>query len=321
MAGDAGHLSDMKTTLAVPQASLAQPTLALIGAAIGCGAPDERCADAPFALRETDLAGALTRAGLPAVWHAVHVAPKRADGAQPLAAIADMARRMADDSAALTREERRFVSFGGDHTAAIGLWSGAARGLRQRAAGARFGMIWIDAHMDAHTPATTESGMIHGMPLACLLGEGEAALTTLAGARPAVAPENLCLIGTRSFEPGEAALLARLGVRVIDAGEVGRIGFAAAFAEARAIAGAGTAGYGISLDIDAFDPAEAPGTGYWEPGGLHGDDVVAAFAALAHDPRLLGLEIAEYNPHKDKDGRTRRLIERTVAAGLGRRDD
>ncbi len=319
MRDDAGHLSDMNSTLAASRTLHGQTSLALIGAAIGCGAPDERCADAPFALREADVASALTRAGLPAAWHAVHVAPKRADGAVPLAAIADMARRMADDSAALTREGRRFVSFGGDHTAAIGLWSGAARGLRQRAAGARFGMIWIDAHMDAHTPATTESGMIHGMPVACLLGEGEAALTTLAGARPAVAPENLCLIGTRSFETGEAALLARLGVRVIDAEEVRRIGFAAALTAARAIAGMDTAGYGISLDIDAFDPSEAPGTGYWEPHGLRGDDVVAAFAALADDPRFVGLEIAEYNPHKDKDGRTRRLIEQTVAAGLGRR--
>ncbi|MFN4284311.1 MAG: arginase family protein, partial [Alphaproteobacteria bacterium] len=179
---------------------------------------------------------------------------------------------------------------------------------------ARFGLIWIDAHMDAHTPATTESGMIHGMPLACLLGHGDASLTSLAGGdRPAVAPENLCLIGTRSFEDGEAKLLARLGVRVIDAAETRRIGFAAALAEARAIASRGTAGYGVSLDIDAFDPGEAPGTGYWEPDGLRPDEVLPALGQLAGDPRRIGLEIAEYNPHKD-DGRTARLIERLALA-------
>jgi len=292
--------------------------IAFLGAAIGCGAPDERCADAPFALRDSGLAGALTKAGRPAAWHAVHLAPLRGDGGDPLAAVGDLARRLAADSAALTREGRRFVAFGGDHTAAIGLWSGAARGLRARDANdARFGLIWIDAHMDAHTFATTESRMIHGMPVACLLGHGDDALTHLAGGLPAVAPQNLCLLGTRSFETSEAALLARLGVRVIAQDEVRRIGFAAALAEARAIASDGTAGYGLSLDVDAFDPAEAPGTGYWEPDGLRADDVAPALRQFAADARFIGLEIAEYNPHKDPDGRTARIIERMVKAAVG----
>lgn len=308
----------MNTISSAFDARTPQLPLALLGAAIGCGAPDERCADAPFALRDGGLAEALTRAGLPAAWHAAHIAPTRADGARPLAAVGDLARRIADDTAALTQDGRRFVSFGGDHTAAIGVWSGAARGLRRlHAADSRLGLIWIDAHMDAHTPATTESGMIHGMPLACLLGHGDVTLTGLAAIRPgdgpAVAPENLCLIGTRSFEDGEAKLLARLGVRVIDAAETRRIGFAAALAEARAIAARGTAGYGVSLDIDAFDPGDAPGTGYWEPDGLRPDEVLPALGQLAGDRDRVGLEIAEYNPHKD-DGRTARLIERLALA-------
>lgn len=293
-------------------------SLALIGAAIGCGAPDERCADAPLALRDGGLAAALSNSGLRAAWQAVHLTPRRSDGADPLATVGDLARRLAIDTATLVQARQRFVAFGGDHTAAIGIWSGAARGLRTpgqngEKAGS-FGLIWIDAHMDAHTFATTESRMIHGMPVACLLGHGEPTLTRLAGPQAAVAPENLCLIGTRSFESGEAALLARLGVRVIAIDEVHRIGFAAALSEARAIASNGTAGYGLSLDIDAFDPAEAPGTGYWEPDGLHADEVAPALRALASDARFVGLEVAEYNPHKDADGRTARMIERIVKA-------
>jgi arginase len=297
-----------------------QPSLALIGAAIGCGAPDERCADAPFALRDCGLAEALIAAGLHATWEAVHLAPLRRDGAEPLAAVGDLARRMAADTAALTQARQRFIAFGGDHTAAIGIWSGAARGLRAAQNGeapGSFGLIWVDAHMDSHTFTTTQSRMIHGMPVACLLGHGDPSLTGLAGTQPAVAPENLCLIGTRSFEAGEAALLARLGVRIIPIEEVQRIGFAAALTEARAIATNGTAGYGLSLDIDAFDPAEAPGTGYLEPNGLHADDVAPALRALAGDARFIGLEIAEYNPHKDADGRTARMIERLAKATAG----
>jgi arginase family enzyme len=168
--------------------------------------------------------------------------------------------------------------------------------------------------MDSHTFATTQSRMIHGMPVACLLGHGEPSLTNIAGPQPAVAPENLCLIGTRSFEAGEAALLSRLGVRIIGIEEVKRIGFAAALDEARAIAAHGAAGYGLSLDIDAFDPTEAPGTGYWEPDGLHADDVAPALRRLAADARFIGLEVAEYNPHKDGDGRTAEIIARMAAS-------
>ena len=296
-------------------------SLALIGAAIGCGAPDECCADAPLALRDSGLAAALSGGGLRAAWQAIHLTPRRSDGADPLATVGDLARRLAIDTSELSRARQRFVAFGGDHTAAIGIWSGAARGLRAHGSNGEtpgaFGLIWVDAHMDAHTFATTESRMIHGMPVACLLGHGDPSLTRLAGAQAAVAPENLCLIGTRSFDAGEAALLARLGVRIIPIDEVQRIGFAAALNEARAIASRGTAGYGLSLDIDAFDPGEAPGTGYWEPNGLHADEVAPALRALARDSRFVSLEIAEYNPHKDADGRTARLIERMVKSATG----
>ena len=296
-------------------------SLALVGAAIGIGAPDERCADAPLALRDGGLATALSAGGLSAAWHSIHLTPRRSDGADPLATVSDLAQQLATDTASLAQARQRFVAFGGDHTAAIGIWSGAARGLRGVGANGEkpgmFGLIWIDAHMDAHTFATTESRMIHGMPVACLLGHGDPSLTRIAGPQAALAPENLCLIGTRSFEAGEAALLARLGVRVIAIEEVQRIGFAAALAEARSIAARGTAGYGISLDIDAFDPAEAPGTGYWEPNGLHADDVAPALRQLGGDARFVGLEIAEYNPHKDADGRTARMIERLVRAAAG----
>ena len=75
------------------------------------------------------------------------------------------------------------------------------------------GLIWVDAHMDAHTPETTESGKLHGMPLACVLGYGDASLTGVAGGAR-LDPRHVALVGIRSFEKGEAALLRRLGVRI-----------------------------------------------------------------------------------------------------------
>jgi arginase len=162
------------------------------------------------------------------------------------------------------------------------------------------GLIWIDAHMDSHTFATTPSGQIHGMPLACLLGHGEATLTGIDGAEAKLRPEHVCLIGVRSFEVGEAALLHRLGVRVYDMEEIRRRGLSAVFDEALAIVRQGTAGFGVSVDLDALDPAEEPGVGTPVPGGLRRAELADALSHLRGDRGFVAMEIVEYNPRRDR---------------------
>lgn len=287
--------------------------LALLGVSVGSGAPDQGCADGPQALRDGGLLAQLSQAGLDAEWRDSFSAPRRNQTADALETIAALAEKLAAATETLTHAQRRFVSLGGDHSAAIGLWSGAARGARPGG----FGLIWIDAHMDAHTFATTPSRMIHGMPVAALLGHGDDSLTALAGSGPAVRPDHLCLIGTRSWEAGEAALLERLGVRVIKMPEVARRGFAAVLAEAIAIASDGTASFGVSIDIDAFDPAEITGTGIHVPDGLSPDEVRRALRDLRGEAKLAGLEIAEYNPHRDRDRQTAQLIGDLIIAAFG----
>ena len=287
--------------------------LALLGVAVGSGAPDQGSADGPQALRDGGLLAQLAQAGLAAEWLQFFSAPRRIEIGDALKPIAALGGKLAATTEALTRAERRFVSLGGDHSAAIGLWSGAARAARPGG----FGLIWIDAHMDAHTFATTPSRMIHGMPVAALLGHGDDTLTALAGTGAAVRPEHLCLIGSRSWEDGEAALLERLGVRVIKMPEVAARGFAAALREAVAIASDGTACFGVSIDIDAFDPAEITGTGIHVPDGLSADEVRRALPALRGEANFAGMEIAEYNPHRDRDHRTAHLIGELILATFG----
>jgi len=85
------------------------------------------------------------------------------------------------------------------------------------------GLIWIDAHMDAHVSETTPSGNLHGMPVAALLGHGSAGLSApVADGVPG--PGRICLVGVRSYEPEEADLLAAEGVRVYGMDEVRRRG-------------------------------------------------------------------------------------------------
>ena len=87
---------------------------------------------------------------------------------------------------------------GGDHSCAGGTWSGVARTLQEKSAGS-LGLLWIDAHMDSHTPGTSHTGRLHGMPLAWLLGQDDDPLYGLASG--VVEARNVCIVGVRSFEP------------------------------------------------------------------------------------------------------------------------
>jgi arginase len=138
------------------------------------------------------------------------------------------------------------------------------------------------------------------MPLAALLGHGEAALTAIDGPEAKLLPEHVCLIGVRSYEAGEAALLHRLGVRVFDMEEVRQRGLAAVFDAALAIVRNGTTGFGVSVDLDALDPEEEPGVTTPVPGGLCRADLAAALSHLRGDPAFVAMEIVEYNPRRDR---------------------
>lgn len=238
-------------------------------------------------------------------WNAILRAPRR-DG--PLDTVAALGVRLAREVERVLRAGKFPLVVGGDHSCAIGTWNGVRRALAARGP---LGLVWIDAHMDSHTFATTPSGQIHGMPLAALLGEGDAALT---GPAPTLYPQHVCLIGVRSFEAGEAALLHRLGVRVFAMAEVRRRGLAAVFDEALAIVRHGTAGFGVSIDLDALDPAEAPGTGLPVPGGLGRVELATALTRLRDDPAFVALEIVEYDPHRDRDHRTADVVGALVDA-------
>jgi arginase len=203
--------------------------------------------------------------------------------------------------------------FGGDHSCAVGTWSGVGNAVGRAGP---VGLVWFDAHMDSHTPVTSPSGRLHGMPLACLMGHGEKALVAISRETAALRPDKICLVGVRSYEDGERALLERLGVRVFYMDDIRRRGLAAATDEAFAIARSGTVGFGVSVDLDVLDPSEAPGVGSRAEGGLLGRDLAAALARVRTLRGFLGLEIAEYNPIFDENGRTARQVRRLLAAAF-----
>ena len=290
--------------------------VSLIGAASGWGAGIRETESGPLALREFGLAEALQERGIAADWTAM-VEPKRRWRDAPdllreavFRLVVQHDAALADAVAGAVASKTLPVVIGGDHSIAVGTWGGIARARK----GAPFGLIWFDAHLDAHTMETTPSGNPHGMSAAVLLGHGDKELLAIGGG--VLRPENLCYIGARSYEEGELALLQRLGVRIVYMEEIHRRGLQAVLDDAVAVATAGTSGFGITIDLDGFEPEDAPGIGLKTPDGLCRDEMLPALASLAGRADLLAIEIVEYIPEFDIDLRTAKLARDLLIALL-----
>ncbi|MEN8236406.1 MAG: arginase [Pseudomonadota bacterium] len=285
--------------------------IALIGAASGWGAKIRTNEGGPTAMRAFRLAEKLAQHNLQVAWDEIIFAKERGslntsmDPTFTLPHILDHAERLAQ-RIIYNMEAGSFpVVIGGDQSTAVGIWSGVITALKRPQ---NFGLLWLDAHMDAHTHETTESNAVHGMPLACLLGYGASELVNLAQKGPKLNPEHLVLVGVRSYERGEADLLKRLGVRIFFMDEVKQKGIDVVLQEAHATITQKTDIFGISVDLDAFDPVDAPGVGSPEKDGLRVQETLPALAKLADDPGFAGLEISEYNPHLDQNFQTAQIV-------------
>ncbi|MBY0281297.1 MAG: arginase [Alphaproteobacteria bacterium] len=204
----------------------------------------------------------------------------------------------------LIQKELFPIVIGGDHSIAIGTWSGVRLAEPER----DFGLLWFDAHMDAHTPMTSESQSPHGMPLATLMGKGFADWVNLGQITPKLYPENLALLGIRSYEKGEAHFLKENQVKVFFQKDIEKIGLDTAYQAAYKHVTKSTPYFGVSIDVDAFDPSIAPGTGTVEENGLMDKDLLPLLTGLRSNPNCLAFEIAEFNPDKDQDNKTLNLI-------------
>ncbi|MCD6055303.1 MAG: rocF [Gammaproteobacteria bacterium] len=271
----------------------------LLGAAWGLGAKHQGCAQGPFYLQESHLF--LKQLKMNAPWQIISPDPAAGDVFDQ---VQEGCYRLSQLTSHCVTHQQPFVTIGGDHSCAIGTWYGALKALSPST---EMGLLWIDAHMDSHTLETSVSHRIHGMPLACLLGYGDKRLIHLNTSR-VLNPKQVCLVGVRSFESGEALLLQRLGVRIFKMDEINSRGLKAVLSEAIAIVKQNNAAYGISVDLDAFDPLEVPGVGSPEEGGLDLKTCCDILLQCRYDPHLLGLEIAEYNPDFDKDNLTQTAI-------------
>jgi arginase len=278
----------------------------LIGAAWGLGGPEPGCAEAPAVLVPL-LIEELQRRGMPLAAGPI-LSSARTERRKQLA-VSKLCGLLAAAVADALVHGRLPCVLGGDHSCAGGTWTGVARAVK-----GALGLVWIDAHMDAHTPRTSHTGRLHGMPLAWLLGQDDDPLYGLATG--VIEPQHVALVGVRSFEPEERERLERLGVRIFYMEEVTKRGLDAVFADALAIATGGTSAFGITVDLDVVSPEEAPGVGTPVPGGVSGADLTRALQRIGGRSDLAAVELVEYSPRRDPSGRSARLAIELLRAVL-----
>jgi arginase len=226
--------------------------------------------------------------------------------------------QLADETAQAVRAGSIPVTLGGDHSLAMGSVAGVATALAER--GERVGLVWLDAHSDIHTPDSSMSGNVHGMPIAHLLGHGDPGLASIASLVPAVRPENVVLVGLRDVDPAERDHIRDWGVTAFTMRDIDERGIAAVMRDALEIAGRGAAGVHVSLDMDWLDPIEAPGVGTAVRGGATYREAHTAMEIVAdRDEHLFSLDVVEVNPVLDRHNRTAELAVGLIESALGKR--
>jgi arginase len=161
-------------------------------------------------------------------------------------------------------------------------------------------LVWVDAHGDLNTPATSPSGFLGGMPFAILLGWCHEPLRRAAGVELPLPEERAALVGARDLDPGERDAIA--GSLLVVAEDVGG---------ALAALPAGAPVH-VHLDGDVLDPADAPGVDFPAPDGWSGARLDAEMAALAATGRVVGVSVCCGNPRRDPDGRSARAYARAL---------
>ncbi|OWJ67746.1 arginase [Inquilinus limosus] len=298
------------------------PRIALVGAPVEVGAGHRGAIMGPAGLRTAGLLPSLQGLGFEVEDHG-DLAPAR-----PLPAVAETpqmrflpeiagwSRVLSDRAYALMNQGTLPIFLGGDHSLSMGSVNGVLRHCRE--AGRELFVLWLDAHTDFNTPATTPSGNMHGMSAALLCGEPGLDDVFGAETRERLDPQNLTILGARSIDREERALLRRRGVEVFDMRLVDEYGVAVLMRRILDKVAARNGVLHVSLDVDFLDPSIAPGVGTTVPGGATYREAHLIMEML-YDSGLVGsLDVVELNPFLDDRGKSALLLVDLVSSLFGR---
>ena len=293
----------------------------LIGAPVEAGTGRRGCGMGPAAYAAAGLAEALAGLGLAVEDRGSVVPGPRREAAHPNPAVLNLAEVAAwtaalDEAAYAASRDGVPIFLGGDHS----LSAGTVAGMSRRAAAERreLWVVWLDAHPDLHTLDTTESGNLHGIPMAYLTGRPGFA-GHLPGPAMPLRPEHVCMVGLRSVDPVERRVLAEGHIEVHDMRSIDERGIAAPLAGFLGRAAGAGAMVHVSLDVDFLDPGIAPGVGTTVPGGATFREAHLVMEMLRDSGLVRSLDLVELNPFLDERGRTALLLVDLAASLMGRR--
>ncbi len=299
---------------------MTHPTLELIGAPTDIGASVRGAGMGPDALRVADIGAVLAQLGYGVIDRGNLAGPatpwtKPAEGLRHLDEVVAWNRTVYDAVDQALGASHMPVLMGGDHCLAIGSISAIAWHVRRR--GQKLRVLWLDAHSDVNTGLTSPSGNIHGMPVACLLGHGPAALTGWSGERAALEHDAIRFIGIRSVDADEKAAIRALGLNVFDMRHIDEHGMRTTMTEALQDIDDDTHLH-VSFDLDCLDPDYAPGVGTGVHGGPTLREMQLCMEMIADTGRLRSLDVVELNPALDVRNRTAEIAVELIESLFGK---
>jgi len=298
----------------------------MIGVPLDFGASRRGVEMGPAALRIARMAESLREIGHRVTDVGDIPVPQRATippavaGAGFLPIITRVCAELADETADALGEGETPLVLGGDHSLVAGSYAGAARHFAAR--GERVGLLYLDTHGDLHTPATSLTGNVHGMPLAHLLGHGDAEFRAIAGdppGVPALGVSDLALVGIRDLDPPERQAIREWGLTCYTMRDIDEIGLSEALRRAIGAITASTDRLWVSCDMDWIDPDDAPGVGTPVRGGATYREAHLAMEMIADTGKLVGLDLVETNPVLDERNRTAELAVQLAKSAFGHR--
>ena len=306
--------------------SVASHRVGLLGVPVDHGSATAGSLMGPSALRVAGLAGFLSELGHEVRDHgdmampelvAASLAPAQAARCRNLERIAGWTRAIHDRAYQIASSGELPVFLGGDHSLSMGTVSGVARHCAE--AGKELALLWIDAHADFNTPATTPSGNMHGMALAFLAGDASLAGLLGEGQRFAVVPmQDIHIFGARSIDPDERQRLRQHGVDCVDMRQIDEFSVAPLLRDRIDAWQRRGVHLHVSLDVDFLDPEAAPGVGTTVPGGATYREAHLIMEMLCDSGLVGSLDVVELNPFLDMRGRSAIVLAELVASLFGR---
>ncbi len=305
------------------------PDLGLIGVPSDAGAGERGACLGPEALRIAGLADALAALDYALTDHGDLPGPKvvesaaasllpplSADGSRNLAAVSAWCRLLSDTTFDVAQSGQLPLILGGDHSIAMGSVNGIARHCRE--AGRELFVLWLDAHSDFNSPASSPTGNMHGMPVAAFCGEPSLAGVLGPERAASVRPGQVTLFGIRSVDRQERAAVSRRGVNVVDMRTIDERGIVAALKPVIDAVRVADGHLHVSLDVDFLDPSLAPGVGTTVPGGATYREAHFCMELLYEAGIVGSVDIVELNPFLDVRGASATVLVELTASLFGK---